>query len=139
VTYFFDNNISFRYANMLRAIRQDVVHVAKTRDFHRDDPDVEWMPKVAERGWIAVTLDEAIRRIAVEEMLRAKLGLRVVFLAEGFRHHGFFDQAKFLINAWPVGPRLVEATNRRRRVPRSPSSGRTTRREHCRGRRAVVS
>jgi hypothetical protein len=101
VTYFFDNNISYRYANMLRAIRQDVVHIAKSRGFDRDDPDVVWMPKVAERDWIAVTLDEAIRRIAVEEMLRAKLGLRVVFVAEGFRHHAFFDQAKFLVNAWP--------------------------------------
>jgi hypothetical protein len=57
LTYFFDNNISYRYANMLRAIRQDVVHIAKTRGFDRDDPDAVWMPKVAERGWIAVTLD----------------------------------------------------------------------------------
>jgi hypothetical protein len=34
-------------------------------------------------------------------MIRAKAGLRVVFLAEGFPHHVFFDQAKFLIHAWP--------------------------------------
>jgi hypothetical protein len=101
LTYFFDNNLSFRYANMLRAIRQDVVHIAKTRGFHRDDPDAVWMPKVAAQGWIAVTLDERIRRIAVEEMIHAKAGLRVVFLAEGFLHHSFLDQAKFLINAWP--------------------------------------
>jgi len=100
-TYFFDNNISFRYANMLRAIRQDVHHIAKTRGFHRDDPDVVWMPKTAANGWIAVTLDESIRRIAVEEMVRAKAGLRVIFLAAGFRDHPFFAQAQFLINAWP--------------------------------------
>jgi hypothetical protein len=101
LTYFFDNNLSYRYANMLRAIRQDVVHIAKVRDFHRDDPDAVWMPKVAARGWTAITLDERIRRIAVEEMVRAKAGLRVVFLAEGFLHQPFLDQARFLISAWP--------------------------------------
>ena len=100
MTYFFDNNLSYRYANMLRAIRQDVVHIAKTRGFHRDDPDEVWMPKVAAQGWVAVTLDERIRRIAAEEMIRTKVGLRVVFLAEGFLHHSFLDQAKFLIDAW---------------------------------------
>ena len=100
-TYFFDNNISFRYANMLRAIGQSVQHIAKTRGFHRDDPDTVWMPKAAANGWIAVTLDESIRRIAVEEAVRAKMGLRVIFLAAGSRNQPFFEQAKFLINAWP--------------------------------------
>ena len=86
---------------MLRAIRQDVVHIAKTKGFRRDDPDVVWMPKVAAVGWIAVTLDEAIRTVVVEEMTRVKVGLRIVFLAAGFRNLLFLEQAKFLINAWP--------------------------------------
>ena len=67
------------------------------------------MPKVAVRGWIAVTLDEAIRRIAVEEMIRERVGLRVVFLAQGFRHHGFLDQARFLID---TGSEILEKTEK---------------------------
>jgi hypothetical protein len=56
VTYFFDENISYRHANMLRALREEVVHISKARGFRRSDPDTVWMPKVAAEGWIAVTL-----------------------------------------------------------------------------------
>jgi len=96
VTYFFDENISHRHANMLRALREDVVHISKARGFRRSEPDTVWMPKVAAEGWIAVTLDVSIQRIAVERLVRAKSGLRVVFLAEGFRNKSFFEQA----NSW---------------------------------------
>jgi hypothetical protein len=100
LTYFFDENISFRHANMLRALGEQVVHISKARGFRRADPDTVWMPKVAEEGWTATTLDVAILRIVVERYVPAKSGLRVVFLAEGFRNKPFFEQAKFLVNHW---------------------------------------
>ena len=109
MTYFFDENISHRHANMLRALREDVVHISKARGFRRSEPDTVWMPKVAAEGWIAVTLDVSIQRIAVERLVRAKSGLRVVFLAEGFRNKSFFEQAKFLVNHWEA---LKNATER---------------------------
>ncbi len=79
---------------MIRALREEVVHISKARGFRRSEPDTVWMPKVAEEGWIAVTLDVAILRVAVERLVRAKTGLWVVFLAEGFRNKPFFEQAK---------------------------------------------
>jgi PIN like domain len=86
LTYFFDENISYRHANMLRALGEEVVHISKARGFRRSDPDTVWMPKVASEGWTAVTLDVSILRVVVERYVRSKSGLRVVFLAEGFRN-----------------------------------------------------
>jgi hypothetical protein len=108
-TYFFDANVSYRYANMLRALEQDVWHISKARGFDRRDSDIVWMPKVAEMGWVAVTLDRRILRVAVENYVREKVGLRVVFLAEGFLDKPFFEQAKFLLHAWEP---ILKATAR---------------------------
>lgn len=109
--YFFDENISFRHANMLRALGEDVVHLSKVRGFRRGDDDTVWMPRVAEEGWTAVTLDGNILRVVVERYVRAKSGLRVVFLAQGFRNQPFFEQAKFLVNHWQA---LKKGTERSR-------------------------
>ena len=109
--YFFDNNLSPVIAEALRVLGQDAIHIADCAEhgLHRGDADVEWMPKVAQLGWIAVTVDNHILRRAEERRVRQASGLCVVYLYGAFgRKLKGFQQAVFLMRAWEA---IVKATS----------------------------
>ena len=62
MTYFFDNNISYKLVAILKALDADVRHL--TDSFPANTPDVVWIPVAGKAGWIVVTADSAIRRPA---------------------------------------------------------------------------
>lgn len=80
--YFFDNNVAPAIAEVLRVLRQDTLHICECaeHDIARDDIDIDWMPKVAKLGWVAVTVDNNIQRQREEKRVREACGLRVVYL-----------------------------------------------------------
>ena len=101
--YFFDNNLAPTIAEALKALGQDTIHMADCEEhgIRRDDEDVAWMPRVAQLGWTAVTIDSHIRRRQEERRVRQACGLRVVYLYGSFgRKLRGFQQAVFLLRAW---------------------------------------
>ncbi len=109
--YFFDNNIAPAIPEALRALNQRAIHICDCagHDIARDAMDIDWMPKVAKLGWVAVTVDNNIQRRREERNVRQGCALRVVYLPGKFgRNLRFFQQAVFIIRAWE---NIIEATN----------------------------
>jgi hypothetical protein len=102
-SYFFDNNIAPAISEALRALDQQAIHICECAEhgIERDALDVDWMPKVAKLGWVAVTVDNNIQRRREERKVREACGLRVIYLPGRFgRKMHFFQQAVFVIRAW---------------------------------------
>lgn len=80
-TFFLDHQIG-RYvvADLLRAAGAKVeVHLDH---FSGDAPDTQWIPQVAQRGWVLITKDKNIRRNPLERAAYERAGLRG-FVATG--------------------------------------------------------
>lgn len=107
MTFFIDANIDGpKFANPLRA---SGIQVELHRDhFERDEDDTVWIPKTAERGWIAVTDDKATKFKDLEVLaimrsrarmlyIKKKQGVGVENLAANFVNtldeiYGFFER-----------------------------------------------
>ena len=68
---------------LVRLLREVSLHAVTYRDvpgIESGDRDVDWIPSVAERRWIAVTGDKRLRRKLVElhAIQNARLGLVVI-------------------------------------------------------------
>jgi predicted nuclease of predicted toxin-antitoxin system len=71
LTFFVDNCLSPKLVRMLQALGEDVKHLRETDDasgkkFAPNTKDVDWIPFVADNGWIAVTSDTAMSRVPIE-------------------------------------------------------------------------
>lgn len=64
MTFFFDNNLSYRLAAGLRAFGEEVWHLRDT--FPPVTPDDVWLPDVGQRGWYVITRDKRISRKPAE-------------------------------------------------------------------------
>jgi len=78
LTFFLDHQIGrYTVAEMLRAAGANVeVHLDR---FPGDMPDIQWIPKVAERDWVLITKDQNVRRNPLE---------RVAYESARLRRHG---------------------------------------------------
>lgn len=99
VTYFFDHNLSWRMAAILRLVGIETQWVKDY--FGRDDvDDEEWIRVVAEKGWIAVSDDYKMRRKPAEVAALKKSGLIVLVLPKTFRDKYPWDQARWVLKNW---------------------------------------
>jgi predicted nuclease of predicted toxin-antitoxin system len=57
--FFFDNNVSKKIVQGLRAFGEEVVHLQEK--FKEDSPDIEWLQYIGEKGLILITRDERVR------------------------------------------------------------------------------
>lgn len=62
--FFFDNNISYRYADMLKALDVDVVALREV--FPQDIKDDELLKKLASSHYVFVSGDRAMRTSTIE-------------------------------------------------------------------------
>ena len=60
LTFFLDENISRSIAQAMTALGHRFEHLLD--HFPQGTPDVEFLPKIAEKGWLLVTQDKRIRR-----------------------------------------------------------------------------
>lgn len=77
-TFFIDRNLGKRFGYTLRAAGLSV----ELHDDHFSEmtPDIEWIPGVAERGWVAITKDDRIRYRPLERTIVMSSGARVMLL-----------------------------------------------------------
>lgn len=67
---------------LLARVRDDVVFTGHPDipEIPLGTPDVDWMPVVARRGWVAIRRDRRIHTRPVEVRVFAEVGLRTVWL-----------------------------------------------------------
>lgn len=79
--FFVDRNLGKRFGQQLRDSGVDVVFLDEL--FPQNVSDVTWIQTVGERGWIALTRDNAIGRNVLELMAVAAANLRLVVIVGG--------------------------------------------------------
>lgn len=98
--YFFDNNISYRLANMLSALDQNVV--ALREEFQQDIKDPELLKALAGRDLVFVSAEVRMRTSAVEAPLLKAANITSLFFASFYMKMDFWAQAAWLIKRWPT-------------------------------------
>jgi len=99
VTFFFDNCISPKHVEMLRVFKQDVCHLGES--FSGNTPDEVWIPEVAKRGWVLVTIDRNIKARPHERLALQQSKLTSFFLIKGFESQKLLAFAAALLDVWP--------------------------------------
>jgi predicted nuclease of predicted toxin-antitoxin system len=89
-----------------------VAHVAHQQQFEPESPDVEWIEKASQQGWIAITRDQNIRRKPNElAAIRASRAIIFVFTSGNLSAE---DTARILLKALPRVYRLATGVKRPR-------------------------
>jgi len=104
VRFFFDNNLSARFAKAINALVEkdgdQAIHLSEM--FPENTPDIEWLTKLRDEGqWVVLTADMKITRNAHERAVWIKSGLTTFFLKRPYLKLDFWDQIGLLIQRWP--------------------------------------
>jgi hypothetical protein len=99
VKYFFDNCISYRYANMLAALEEFEV-VALRDKYPPDIEDVELFKALAGSGYVFITCDDRQKTREAEAKALRSSGLTALWLGPFWNKKSFWDQARWIINRW---------------------------------------
>jgi PIN like domain len=100
VKYFFDNSISYRYANMLKALDVDVVALRELFSQSIKDPDL--FRKLHGSDVVYVAADrKQTTRIAEARALK-DAGITALFMGPFWDRMVLWQQATWLISRWPI-------------------------------------
>lgn len=96
--YFFDNCLSFRYAEMLRALNVDVVAMRDELPTNSKDTDI--FKYLAGTDRIFVSLDrKQLTRICEAHELKIA-GINAIYFGPFWGKKQFWDQAAWLVRRW---------------------------------------
>jgi len=107
VIYFFDNNISPRYAEMLRALGVNVT--ALSEKFPPNIKDEDFLPQL--KDCILITGDQRIRTRKIEAAALRQSGISALFLARFWPRLDLWAQARWLVTRWPDIDRFTSKTS----------------------------
>ena len=79
--FYVDETYGPRLVGLLQEMNLRAVTYRDVLDIDAADPDTAWIPKVANRKWIAVTHDKKLRSKRAERQAIQNAGLRVVVIA----------------------------------------------------------
>jgi len=105
VRFFFDNTFPPQLVEIMKQLKVDACHLQD--EFPADTPDVQWIPRVGENGWVLVTGDRGISRKPAERLALERANIIAVFMAKGFVHKPIFDLVSSFIKWWPEIERNV--------------------------------
>ena len=79
---FLDRSLGGR---VVAGVLREVGFAVEIHDDHfpQDAPDDVWLPEVSQRGWIALTKDNRIRRRTIQRLMVAQCGARLFALTSG--------------------------------------------------------
>ena len=103
--FFLDNNLSPHFAKALNSLSapQDcsVCHFAELFP-ERNIPDDQWLSELSAQGdWVVVSGDMRIFKSPHLKQIWIESKLTTFFLAKGWMHQKFWDQAWWLVRWWP--------------------------------------
>jgi hypothetical protein len=96
--YVFDNCISYRLAEMLRALNEDVIHINSLMPV--DTPDVELFEKIKHDGRVFVSLDRMQKTREREALAIKENRITGLWLSRFFCKKIFWEQAVWLVKHW---------------------------------------
>jgi hypothetical protein len=99
VKYFFDNCISYRFADMLSALGVDAV--ALRSQFSPDIEDVDFLAQLTGTGMVLMTADISQATRVQEARALKEAGVTTLFLGPFWSKLKFWDQAVWLVRRWP--------------------------------------
>lgn len=97
--FFFDNNFSIRLVRMLQAL--DVDAVALRDCFPQSIDDEDYLPRLANTGFILVTCDRHIRTRKAQARALRQAGVAALFFNPFFQKKDRWGQAYWLVKNWP--------------------------------------
>ena len=98
--YFFDNNVSYRYADMLKALEVDVV--ALRESFSESIEDVKLFEELKGSNHVFVSGDTSQTTRRMEAKALKETGMSALFFCPWWAKKKFWDQATWLITKWPI-------------------------------------
>ena len=101
MSYLFDNDISFRFAHMLKALGVDVLSVRDVGDLGEHASDVEILNRLTGRERVFVTADKHIRSRPAEIAALKESRVTALFLERFWSKLDFWHQAAWLVVRWP--------------------------------------
>lgn len=107
--YFLDECIPPVLAKMLQLLDLPVVHL--NDEFGKGVDDVDWLPEVGKREWVAVTGDQEINRRRVEKEVLKRHRVTTFFLYKGFTKLRRLPQISYMTRHWES---IVAAAERAR-------------------------
>jgi predicted nuclease of predicted toxin-antitoxin system len=105
--FFFDNNVSKKIVEGLKAFGEEVVHLQD--EFREDSADIEWLQYVGENELVLITRDERVRRNPAEIAAIKKFKVATFFL--GGSH---LDRCKLIQQVVRNWPRIKELSGKTR-------------------------
>jgi len=110
VRYFFDNNISYRYAAMLRALGVDAVALREHLPEDIDDTPLFQQLAGIDCVFVANDMKQLTREGEAAELKKAKI--TAIYFGPFWSKLKFWDQAVWLITKWPTIEGFVEGVER---------------------------
>ena len=98
MTYLFDNNISPRFAGMLRELGVDAKALRDV--FPPNVKDSAFLPQLKGSGWVLVTGDTRIATRPAEAAALKDSGITAIFLGPFWSKMTFWLQARWLVTRW---------------------------------------
>jgi predicted nuclease of predicted toxin-antitoxin system len=95
--FFFDNNVSKKIVEGLKAFGEEVVHLQEK--FSEDSADIEWLQYIGEKGLALITRDERVRWNPAEIAAIKKFKVATFFL--GGRNLDRCRLIQQVVRNWP--------------------------------------
>lgn len=105
--YFFDNCISYRFVDALRALDKDVTHLK--REFAENVQDPEFLRELKNRHDVYVTYDHKQRTRLAEAAAIKESGVTALWFGPFWGKMEFWPQAKWIITHWEQIERFAES------------------------------
>lgn len=110
--FLLDENLPPRMARILNELEDEsphqVLHLAADLGL-QGVADVDWFEKLAQdQEWVIITHDSGIRKNPHELAAWTSQGHIVLFLARGWQHQSFQEQAWRLMRWWPALVKVAE-------------------------------
>jgi hypothetical protein len=100
VKYFFDNCISYRYAEMLEALGVEAVALREQFSEHIQDPAL--FESLKGTGVVFVSSDTSQTTRSHEARALREAGITAIFFGPFWGKMQFWDQAVWLMRRWPL-------------------------------------
>jgi hypothetical protein len=110
VKYFFDNCISFRLVDMLKAL--DVDAVALREEFSQSVQDPEFLVQLKDRHDIYLTYDHKQKTREAESLAISEAGVTALWFGPFWGRMEFWSCAKWLVTRWEIIDNFATSTAR---------------------------
>lgn len=103
ITFFFDNDISWRIVDALKALVDptEIELIALRERYPASAADTTWIPEAGKQGWIVVSRDQNQRRREAEHSALMLHRVRAIYIRQAGNPGDLYADAARIIRNWP--------------------------------------